>query len=106
MAILVLQLSVRGQNRSEFHQEHSCDDTKVKQAKIDASKLKKYPFQVQKVSKNIFSPIIGGFDSTSQYQYGMGVNNMLTFCFCLFLNLDHGSGQVCLTKSKLESIIT
>ena len=67
MAILVLQLSVRGQNRSEFHQEHSCDDTKKKQAKIDASKLKKYPFQVQKVSKNIFSAIIGGFDRISQY---------------------------------------
>ena len=33
-----------GQNRSEFHQEHKCDYTKVKQAKMDASKLKKYPF--------------------------------------------------------------
>ena len=44
MAILVIELSVRGQNRSEFHQEISCDDTKVKQAKIDALKLKKYPF--------------------------------------------------------------
>ena len=90
MAILVLKLSVRGQNRSEFHQEHSFDDTKVKQAKIDALKLRKYPFQVKKVSKNIFSPIFGGFNNTSQYQYGKGVQNTLTFCFCLFSNLDHG----------------
>ena len=96
MAILVLQLSVRGQNRSKFHPENSCDDTKVKNAKIDASKLKKYPFQVQKVSKNIFSAIIGGFDSTSQYQYGMGVNNMLTFCFCLFLILFMAQGRCAL----------
>ena len=52
MAILALQLSVRGQNRSE----HSCEDTKVKEAKNDPSKLKKYPFQVKKVSKTFFSP--------------------------------------------------
>ena len=51
---MVLELSVRGQDRSEFHQEHSCDDTKVKQAKIDAFKLKNYPFLVKKVSKTFF----------------------------------------------------
>ena len=56
MAILVLQMSVRGQNRSEFQQEHSCDNTKVKQNKMDASKLKKQPLQVKKVSKTFFSP--------------------------------------------------
>ena len=84
MGILVLELSVRGQNRSEIHQEHIYDDIKVKQAKIDALTLKKYPFQVKKVSKNIFFPIFGGFNNTSQYQYGKGVQNTLTFYFCLF----------------------
>ena len=94
MGILVLELSVRGQNRSKFHQEHICDDIKVKQAKNDALTLKKYPFQMKKVSKNIFFPIFGGFNNTSQYQYGKGDHNTLTFCLCLFKNLDHGSGQV------------
>ena len=51
---------------------------------------------MKKVPKNIFFPISGGFDNSSQYRYGKGVNNTLTFCLCLFLNLDHGSGQVCL----------
>ena len=46
MAILELQVSVRDQNRSEFHQEHTCDNTKMKQDKMDALKRKKYSFQV------------------------------------------------------------
>ena len=56
-SILDLQISIGGQNRSEFHQEHNCENTNVKQDKMDASKLKKYPFLMKKVSKNIFSPI-------------------------------------------------
>ena len=41
-----------------------------------------------------------GFDNTSQYLYVKWVQNPLTFCFCLFLNLDHSSGQVCLVTHK------
>ena len=95
MAIFELHVSVRDQNSPEFHQEHTYDNTKVKQDKMDALKLKKYTFQGKKGPKNIFFPIFWGFDNSSQYQYGKGVNNTLTFCLCLFLNLDHGSGQVC-----------
>ena len=35
-----------------------------------------------------------GFDNTSQNLYVKWVQNPLTFCFCLFFNLDHSSGQV------------
>ena len=69
---------------SEFHQEHNFDDTQVKQDKMDALKLKKYTFQGKKGPKNIFFPIFWGFDNSSQYRYGKGVNNTLTFCLCLF----------------------
>ena len=51
---------------------------------MDASKLEKHPFKVKKVAKIFFSAIFRGFDNTSQYQYGKGVNYTLTFCFCLF----------------------
>ena len=84
MAILELQVSVRDQNWSEFHQEYNCDNTQVKQDKMDALKLKKYLFKVKKLPKNNFFPIFCGFDSSYQYQYGEGVNNTLTFCLCLF----------------------
>ena len=84
MAILELQVSVRDQNWSEFHQEYNCDNTQVKQDKMDALKLKKYTFKGKKVAKNIFFPIFWGFDNSSQYRYGKGVNNTLTFCLCLF----------------------
>ena len=94
MAILELQVSVGDQNMSEFLQKYICDNTQVKQDKMDTLKLKKYTFQVKKVPKNIFFPIFWGFDNSSQYWYGKGVKNTLTFCLCLFLNLDHGSGQV------------
>ena len=83
-SILDLQTSSGGQSRSEFHQEHNCENTNVKQDKMDALKLKKYTFQGEKVSKNIFFPIFWGFDNSFQYQYGQGVNNTLTFCLCLF----------------------
>ena len=84
MAIFELHVSVRDQNSPEFHQEHTCDNTKVKQDKMDALKLKKYTFQGKKGPKNNFFPIFWGFDNSSQYQYGKGVNNTLTFCLCLF----------------------
>ena len=57
-------------------------------------KAEKIHFSSEKGPKNIFSPIFWGFDNSSQYWYGKGVKNTLTFCLCLFLNLDHGSGQV------------
>ena len=55
-SIFDLQTSFGGQNRSEYYQEHNCDNTKVEQDKMDALKLTKYTFQVRKVPKNIFSP--------------------------------------------------
>ena len=93
--ILDLHKSFVGQIRSKCYQEHYCENTKVKQDRMDALKLKKYIFQVKKGLKNNFFPIFWGFDNSFQYQYGKGVNNTLTFGLCLFLNLDHGSGQVC-----------
>ena len=84
MAILELQVSVRDQNRSEFHQEHTCDNTKVKQDKNGWLKAEKYTFKVKKGPKNNFFPIFWGLDNRFQYQYGKGINNTLTFCLCLF----------------------
>ena len=84
MAILELQVSVGDQNMSEFLQKYICDNTQVKQDKMDTLKLKKYTFQVKKVPKNIFFPIFWGFDNSSQYRYGKGVKNTLTICLCLF----------------------
>ena len=54
-SILDLQTSSGGQSRSEFYQEHNCENTNVKQDKMDALKLKKYTFQGEKVSKTFFS---------------------------------------------------
>ena len=56
-SILDLRKSFEGQIRSEYHQEHNCENTKVKQDRIDALKLKKYIFQVKKGLKNNFFPI-------------------------------------------------
>ena len=44
MAILELQVSVRDQNRSEFHQEYTCDNTQVKQDKNGYFKAEKIHF--------------------------------------------------------------
>ena len=57
MAIFELNVSVRDQNSPEFHQEHTCDNTKVKQDKMDALKMKKYSFQMKKGPKTIFFSI-------------------------------------------------
>ena len=54
------------------------------------------PYLETRIFKNQISPMFWGFDNTSQYLYVKWVQNPLTFCFCLFLNLDHSSGQVCL----------
>ena len=53
-SILDLQTSLGGQNRSLFHQEHNCENTKVKQERMDPLKLKKYTFQVKKGQKTFF----------------------------------------------------
>ena len=39
---------------SEFHQEHSYENTKVKQDKMDALKLRKFTFHLKKVPKKHF----------------------------------------------------
>ena len=69
MAILELQVSVRDQNRSEFDQEHTWDNTQVKRDKMDVH------FSREKRLKNIFFPIFWGFDDSVQYWYGKGINN-------------------------------
>ena len=69
MGILELQVSVRDQNRSEFDQEHTWDNTQVKWDKMDTLMLKKYTYKYKKEKrlKNIFFPIFWGFDDSVQY---------------------------------------
>ena len=55
--ILDLHKSFGRQIRSEYQQEHNCENTEVKQDRIDALKLIKYIFQVKKGPKNNFFPI-------------------------------------------------
>ena len=69
-SILDVQTSSGDQNRSQFHQEHNCENNEMKKANMVASKLRKYTFQDKKVAKSYFSPIFEGFNKTSQYQYG------------------------------------
>ena len=72
MVILDLQFSVRGQNRSESHQEDTCDNTKMKQAKTDVSKLKKYPFQVKQALRK--------FSEAARDEYLTNDNNIVLIC--------------------------
>ena len=95
MAILDLMTRVWGLNRSEILQKYSHRVNKPNQVKTDALKLQKQPFEAQKVTKNQIFPIFWGFETPSQYQYGQSVNMTLNFGLMHFLNLDHGSGQVC-----------
>ena len=74
-----LQFSVRGQNRSESHQEDTCDNTKMKQAKTDVSKLKKYPFQVKQALRK--------FSEAAQVKFCPGfVSSCIVNWFCVQLN--------------------
>ena len=52
--MLELQTCSGGQNRSEFHQEHNCVNTKKKQNKMDALKLKNTLFKCKKDQKIFF----------------------------------------------------
>ena len=54
------------------------------------------PYLETRIFKNQIFSMFWGFDNTSQYQYAKWVQNTLTICFCLFLNLDNCSGQVCI----------
>ena len=55
---LELQVSVGNQNRSDSHQEHNYENTKVKWDKMDALKLKNTLFEWKRTKKHFFPNLL------------------------------------------------